>query len=93
MIFIKTLISVTLAGVGVYILTHVSEQTSSLQSVYIKRSQKIQDKKGFGSYLFFNNPETWQTPFAVWMFKLGIIFLGTMLLIGAYPIAFGPIIL
>lgn len=93
MFFIKTLISLTIAGVGIYILTHVKEQTLSLQNLYIRQAQKVQDKNGIGSSLYFFKPETWQTPFAVLLFKIIIIFLGIILIIGAYPIAFGPIIL
>ena len=90
-VIIKALISLAIAGAGVYVLMHVNKLAGALQGLYVRQAEKVQAKKGFGSYLFMYNPETWKTPFANFLFKSQIIFLGIFLLILAYPIVFGPI--
>ena len=93
-VIIKALISLIFAGVGVYVLMHADKFAKGCQNYYVRRAERVQSAKGFGHYLAYlpvNNPETWKTSFATFMFKFGIIFLGIWLIIIAYPIMFGPI--
>lgn len=91
MVIIKALITLAIAGAGLCVLMNVSKLSRSLQGTYVRQAELKQAKGGFGAYLFMYNPETWKTPFATFIFKLGVIFLGIWLIIIAYPIVFGAI--
>jgi hypothetical protein len=92
-LLIRSLIFLTIAGAGVYVLIHANALARGLQNLYVRQAQNIQDKKDFRSYLFTYNSETWKTPFAWFMFKAVVIFFGIWLLVVAYPIVFGSIVL
>ncbi len=93
MIFLKILTSIAIAGVGLYALTHVVALARKFQEYYVRQAERVQEKKGWASWLFVCNPEIWKTPFMWFMFRAGVIFLGVWLLLLAYPIMFGPITL
>jgi len=93
MVAFQALISLLIAGAGVYVILRSKSLARGLQELYVRSAKKQQEKKAWNSYLFVNNPETWQTPFARLLFRAMIVFFGIMLIIIAYPIVFGPIIL
>ncbi len=93
MIVIQTLISLVIAGAGIYVLTHVNMLSGALQDHYVREAEKVQLKKGFLSYLFFYNPELWKTPFATFIFRLQVVSGGIILIVIAYPIVFGTVTL
>ncbi len=91
MLVVKALISLSIAGAGVFVLIHSKRMAVALQNVYVRQAEKKQAKGGMTAYLFMYNPETWKTPFATFLFRAGMIFLGIWLIIVAYPIVFGAI--
>lgn len=90
-VVVKTLISLAIAGAGVYVLIHSKSMARGLQNLYVQQAEKKQAQGGFRAYLFMYNPETWKTPFATFLFRAGMIFLGFWLILVAYPIVFGAI--
>jgi len=89
----KILLSLTIAGAGLYVLTHVKSLASRMQNAYVKSAEEKQKEGGFSSYLSMYNPETWKTPFMTFIFRFGVVFLGILLLLSAYPTVFGAIVL
>ena len=90
-VVVKAIISLAIAGAGVLVLIHSKSMAVALQNLYVRQAEKKQAKGGMSAYLFMYNPETWKTPFATFMFRAGMIFLGFWLILVAYPIVFGAI--
>jgi hypothetical protein len=87
---IAFLFALALAAGGIYVLTHVSKTARALQNVYVKAAEQKQERGGWSAYLYMYNPEYWKRPFAWFIFKSGMIFLGIWLLIVAFSVAVSP---
>ncbi len=89
MAIVKSLTSLIISGVGVYILLHINVLSRALQNLYIRQVEKAQKKKSLALYAY--DLEFWKAPFARFIFKLLLIFTGIFLLIFAYFLVFGTI--
>ncbi len=83
-----------LAAGGIYVLTHVRKLTDCLQGLYVRTATQKRNRGDWDSSLYIYNPEYWQSPFARFLFKGGVIFVGIwLLLVAIAPIGpfFSPI--
>ena len=79
---------------GVYVLTHVRKLTDDLQGLYVRTATQKRNRGDWDSSLYIYNPEYWQSSFARFLFKSGVIFVGIgLLLVAITPIGpfFSPI--
>jgi hypothetical protein len=88
------LITCALAAGGIYVLTHVRKLTDGLQGLYVRTATQKRNRGDWDSSLYIYNPEYWQSSFARFLFKSGVIFVGIwLLLVAITPIGpfFSPI--
>ena len=88
------LLSCILAGAGLYVLTHPTKLARGLQNIYIRACEQKQKSGSWAAGLYIYDPDYWRRPFAWFMFKFGMIFIGIwLLLVATVPIGpyFSPI--
>jgi uncharacterized membrane protein len=82
MIILKTILFLLIFAGGVVCIIYKNKLAIKLQKLYIRQSIKL-----------YGNSGKWELPWALILFKVMIIFAGIILIIGAYPIVFGPVYL
>jgi len=72
---------ITVLGISIISLYKNKDWATLLHEYYVSES-----KKHWYGKLF-----PWETPWVFWLFRVMVIFFGIVLLIGAYPLAFGTV--